>query len=173
MTVEIEDPEGAAETTEFQDEGPRQHMKDVEAQNKTLRQRELGRSIADIGLDAKEGLGLAISETYKGDFSDGDVAKYALEKYSHDHESGEPANEEAEALAAQEAANTEVQQSSAPVIPPTPAGDIDELDNALADPEVDGPAVSKVSIERKLAGYVAGEFRGNPKQVSPSTKGET
>jgi hypothetical protein len=166
MTTEIETPpEDASEGTEFKDEGPRQHMKDVEAQNKTLRQRELGRSIADIGLDAKEGLGLAIAEAYKGDFSDGDVAAFAKDKYSHEFESGEPANETAETLATQEEASAAVQQSSAPVTPPTTAGDIEELDNALADSEVDGPAVSKISIERKLAGYVGGEYRGNPIQT--------
>jgi hypothetical protein len=166
MTVEIETPpEGEGEPVEFKDEGPRQHMREVEAENKSLREQVLARHIEAIGLSTTEGLGVAVFDGYKGEFSEEAVAAFAKEKYGHEFVSGEPADEAAEALAAQEEATTAVQQSSAPVVPPTTAGDIADLDSALADPEVDGPAVSKEAIERKLAGYVAGEYRGNPTQI--------
>jgi len=158
MTTEMNDqPEGE----QFEDKGPREHMKAVEAENKNLRARELGRAISDIGLDAKQGLGLAIAEAYKGDFSDGDVAEFAKDKYSHEHEEGEPAAPAAEELETAEAKVSEVKESSEPVTPRVAATEIQELDAALADPEVDGPAVAKIAIERKMQGYVSGEYSGN------------
>jgi hypothetical protein len=156
------DPSDGIQTEEFQDEGPRQHMKDVEAENKNLRARELGRAITDIGLDAKVGLGLAIAEAYKGDFSDGDVAAFAKEKYTHEPVEGEPVAPAAETLETKEAVVATVTESSTPVTPVTQVSEIEELDNALADPEVDGPAVSAIAIEKKLQSYIAGEYRGNP-----------
>ncbi len=64
---------------------------EVHAYNKRLKKRVKdleGRRMTDdldvIGLQPDAGLGLAISETYKGDFTDGDVAEFARTKYGHD-----------------------------------------------------------------------------------------
>ena len=66
MTTEMNKPEGAEE---FEDEGPREHMKAVEAENKNLREQVLTQHIEAIGLNTKDGLGVAIAEGYKGDFT--------------------------------------------------------------------------------------------------------
>jgi hypothetical protein len=162
MTTQETD-ESVEEQTE-EDPGLRAHNKQVEAENKDLRKQVLTQHISAIGLSTEEGLGVAVFEGYKGEFTEEAVAAFAEEKYGHKFESGEPAAPAAEELESKEKAVTEVQQSSAPVTPPTTAGDIAALDTALSDPDVDGPKVAAMSIERKLQGYVAGEFRGKPLQ---------
>ena len=61
----------------------RAHAERMEARAKSLEQRVMRAELEAIGLKDDEGLGLAITETYQGDFSDGDVARFAEEKYRH------------------------------------------------------------------------------------------
>ena len=157
-TEQTEQPEDASE--DFTDEGPRAHMKAVEAENKNLREQVLTGHIEAIGLETKTGLGVAVFEGYKGEFTAEAVAEYAKEKFGYEHVEGDPAAPAAEELETKEAAVAAVTDTSTPVTPTTRLSDIEELDNALADPEVDGPVVGAMAIEKKLQAYVAGEFRG-------------
>jgi hypothetical protein len=158
MTTEMTDNQGVEETTEDEDSGFRAHTKNVEAENKGLREQVLNQHIEAIGLDPAKELGLAISEGYTGDFTAESVADFAKEKYSYEHESGEPVSDNAEKLEDQETKRSVVTGTSEAVTPTSPQSRIEQLDEALADPEVDGPAVAKVAIEEKLQGFVQANY---------------
>jgi len=89
--VDGEDEEGTAGVpagTPSKDPNPnaelRAHTKRVEATNDQLRGRIMTSDLEAIGLVPGEGLGLAITETFKGELTEDAVATFARDKYSYD-----------------------------------------------------------------------------------------
>ncbi len=162
MTTEIADETQANEGAEsFDDKGPRDHLKNVEAENKDLRKQVLTGHIEAIGLNTKEGLGVAVFEGYKGEFTEEAVAAFAKEKYGHEFDEGEPVAEVAEELEAKEAAKAAVTESSQPVTPVSQLSHIQEADNAMTDPELtaeQGITLAKGNIQRKLEGFMDSQY---------------
>jgi len=61
--------------------GPHAHIKELEGENKTLRQRLASTELRNAGLDPDIGLGKAVLRTYNGSFNEGDIVKFAQEEY--------------------------------------------------------------------------------------------
>jgi hypothetical protein len=113
-----------------------------------LRKRMIGYELKDIGLDSEAGLGVAIAESYEGDFAEGSVAQFAVEKYKYEVPGAtvpvETVTEPQERLEALDA-------ESSPVTPEVPVDPQAQAEAAMNSP--DGTRDDAVaSLTHKLAG---------------------
>jgi hypothetical protein len=108
----------------------REYANRTAAENKTLRAGAMKGALADIGLTASEGLGVAIVDSYEGEITTELVAAYAQEKYSFTAANAEspPAVESGDKLEALDAV-------SSPVTPPVEVDPAAEATAKMHDPE--------------------------------------
>ncbi len=111
----------------------RDYTKGVEAERDVLRTQMIEIRIQQIGLQPGVGVGVAITEGYKGPTDLQSIATYAATKYQHQVQipQGTPAGD----LAAAQAPAQAIAQFSAPVTPDSPAERAMAHDAKLASPD--------------------------------------
>lgn len=129
MATMSEDAEG---------QGPHQHIKQLEGENKALRLRIASQELRDAGLDPSKGLGKAVLTTYKGDFSEGDIVRFARDEYQWEpDEAPAPVNPAVEATTQAEAAVSVVEAASESVQPAIERPSIEVAKEVVNDPTAD------------------------------------
>lgn len=119
----------------------------LKEENEILREGAIGGALAEIGLKATEGLGLAIAEGYDGVITTENVAAYAEEKYKHKAENAPvpPAVVTGERLETLDA-------SSSPVTPPPETDPAREATDKMHDPTT-GRDEAVASINAKMGQF--------------------
>ncbi len=140
-TEQTEKPDANAELRAYADR--------IKEKSGTLEERVLKSDIDALGLSTDDGLGLAIAEAYDGDFTEGDIAKFAAEKYKYE---APTAPVPPEVITEGQNRVGAVMDDSQPVTPDQPVDEVAQADAALVDPE-SGTAEAQHAINVKLASF--------------------
>jgi len=134
--------------------GPHAHIRELETENKGLRQRLASTELKEMGLDPNTGLGKAILKTYNGSYEDGDIQKFAVEEYGWEAPSSE-SPVVAEQIEAEQRI-TQLETTSESVQPPEQvpiiqaAAEVFESSEATRDQLIQGLGLVAEDIRRQL-----------------------
>lgn len=130
-----QEPQVTETATEEQNTGPHAHIKEVEGENKVLRQRLASTELRSAGLDPNTGLGKAVLKTYNGSFEEGDIVKFAVEEYGYEP----PKSMEIAELPPEITDPTQrveaIEGTSESVEPPTQVPPVQAAESIFGDPE--------------------------------------
>lgn len=113
--------------------GPHAHIRELETENKTLRQRIAATELQGMGLDPNIGLGKAVLKTYQGSYEDGDLQRFATEEYGW--EPPESANPVVTETAQAEKRITDLEVTSESVAPPEQVPIVEAAQQVFNSPE--------------------------------------
>lgn len=155
MTTEMPSTETTA--TELTEEEARKLANDqlreyadrTKARASGLETRVMKSELASMGLTPDEGLGLAIAEGYDGTFEEGDIVRFATEKYKY-----EPPEVVVPPVTVETARDRvdEVMAAGAEVTPPEPVDEVVEADAKLVEEDATRQDAQR-SLSHKLNRY--------------------